>query len=912
MDGTGLGALVEELSAFPGSTGAALDVLVEADPRLRHELPEQRPLARALIGLLDLSRSISASLQRDPGLLDALREGVGARWELDAPSLTERFRASGATADDLRRFKRYEFIRIAARDVAGIADLPSAARELAALADVVVTEALLLAEPTLPLAIIGMGKLGGRELNYASDVDLVVVHDGDPQEAAKAVRRFLRVMTDRTAAGTIWRTDLDLRPEGPSGALSRTPASYGAYYRQWAQPWEYQALIKTRYVAGDVAVSNAYFDEIRPVVWGDQLPPGALDHIRAIKDRVEQRATAAVRQDVKRAPGGIRDVEFAVQLLQLVHGRNDPSIRSPSTLEALVQHVRAGHLTQADADRLDESYCYLRTVEHRLQLRDEAQTHDLPDDPDGLVWLARVLGNRQDDPDTAVAAFQRRHERRLEAVREIHARLFHRRTLEPVATATRIGEGERVGRLRALGFREPEEADTILGRLTDGLGPTSRLLRHLVPLLVEGLAGAPDPDLALVRLSWICDGPTRGPVIAAALRESPALLERLCRLLGSCGAASGILRRDPAAVVLLEPHDGAAPLELGVDAYEASMREGPEAIGTALRRDQLAVMIADVLDGADVRTVGRSLSTMADALLAAALAAAGDPPGVAVVGLGRLGGEELSYSSDLDVVFLAETTGADAAERATAAAKAIVARIHDPRRGGRLWEIDARLRPEGPNAPILTTLAGAAAYYRGRAGQWELQSMLRVRHVAGDADLTARFVEAIAPMVHPAVLAEEAAAAVRTMKRRIEQERCPQDDRRLRHLKLGPGGLSDVEFTVQLLQLQHGGADPAVRTPSTFDALDRLEAATLLSAPDTEALRDAYRLASRLRDRLFLERGQARDELPADPADLDVIAAALGVGAGAALAAQWTATAARCRAVVERVFYGTPAGQSVG
>jgi glutamate-ammonia-ligase adenylyltransferase len=323
-------------------------------------------------------------------------------------------------------------------------------------------------------------------------------------------------------------------------------------------------------------------------------------------------------------------------------------------------------------------------------------------------------------------------------------------------------------------------------------------------------------------------------------------------------------------------------------------------------------MVADVLDGTDVRVVGRSLSAMADALLDAALAAADAPADMAVVGLGRLGGEELSYSSDLDVVFLAEPDGADEAAVATAAARGVVARIHDPRRGGRLWEVDARLRPEGPNAPIVTTLAGATAYYAGRAGQWELQSMLRIRHVAGDAALTARFADAVAPMVHPAAFGDDAAAAIRSMKRRIEAERCPQDERKGRHLKLGPGGLSDVEFTVQLLQLAHGAAHPAIRTPSTFEAIDRLAAEGLVDADDAQVLREAYELASRLRDRLYLERGQARDELPADPADLDVIARSLGAGTGAELAAQWATTAARCRAVVERVFYGAPAGQSGG
>jgi glutamate-ammonia-ligase adenylyltransferase len=308
-------------------------------------------------------------------------------------------------------------------------------RELAALADACLSRALALARPEIPISVIGMGKLGGRELNYASDVDILVVHDGDGHEADRVVRSVLVTMTTPTADGIVFRTDADLRPEGRAGPLSRTLASYESWYERWARSWEFQALIKARPVAGDAELGAAFLDLTRQFVWPHHLDPDVIREVRAMKARAEDElARRGLRErEVKRGRGGIRDIEFAVQLLQLVHGRLDERIRSPNTIVALAQLVEGGYVSAADGESLRASYTFLRHVEHRLQLWDEQQTHTLPADVPARTRLARVMGYRDRPDATAVEAFDADYRSRQATVRAIHERLFFAPLLDTLA-----------------------------------------------------------------------------------------------------------------------------------------------------------------------------------------------------------------------------------------------------------------------------------------------------------------------------------------------------------------------------------------------------------------------------------------------------------------------------------------------
>ncbi|HMG28206.1 MAG TPA: bifunctional glutamine-synthetase adenylyltransferase/deadenyltransferase, partial [Acidimicrobiia bacterium] len=375
-----------ERSADPAMTRAFLTRLLGDHPPLADVLTTNPLVRDALVAMSAASRSLSNAVSRDPSLLDPLRDGDRFAREREFSEYRAAAADFLAASDDgrgaLRRWKQRELLRIAARDLLGAADLPAVGRELAALASVCLECALELVVPDVALAVIAMGKLGGRELNYASDVDVLFVHEGDGPTAERAARAVLTTMSEPTADGIVFRTDADLRPEGRSGPLSRTLDAYAAYYARWAQPWEFQAALKAQPVAGDAALGRRFAELVQPFVWPEVLDPEAVRSVRAMKARAEGEINrrGLADREVKRGRGGIRDIEFAVQLLQLVHGRHDCSVRSPTTLDALAQLAAGGYVEQDDATQLGEAYRFLRTVEHRLQLQDEQQTHTLPTD----------------------------------------------------------------------------------------------------------------------------------------------------------------------------------------------------------------------------------------------------------------------------------------------------------------------------------------------------------------------------------------------------------------------------------------------------------------------------------------------------------------------------------------------------
>ena len=426
-----------ERSADPLTGRAALTRLVDAHPYLRDELAENSEFLDAVVAVTVASHSLLAVLERDEAALAMLRPAVlHAGTSVD--ELAAQAKDLPTSADppgELRRWKHRQIVRIAGRDLLGIADLPMVGAELAAVAQMTLGVALEIATPQVPMAVIGMGKLGGTELNYASDVDVLFAHDGNTAEAERAARALLRVMTEPTADGIVFRTDPALRPEGRSGALSRPLDGYEAHWARWAQAWELQALIKARPVAGDAVLGTAFVELAGTFVWSDAIDPSAVHEIRAMKTRTEQMLAkrGLETRELKRGYGGIRDIEFAVQLLQLVHGRHDDSIRARATLEALEQLAAGGYVSGGEARRLDEAYVWLRTVEHRLQLVDEHQTHTLPSDIARGTELARVLGYRDRPGASALGQLDKEQQHHQAIVRAIHEKLFFAPLLETLA-----------------------------------------------------------------------------------------------------------------------------------------------------------------------------------------------------------------------------------------------------------------------------------------------------------------------------------------------------------------------------------------------------------------------------------------------------------------------------------------------
>lgn len=834
------------------------------------------------------------------------------------------------TGKDLRSVKDRRLLEIAMQDLVEPPTRTSferAAGALAELADDCLTQAL--GDRADGFAIMAMGKYGGRELNYASDIDVLFVYrDADHDEAERIARDVMAVMN---GPPPVFRTDADLRPEGKDGPLVRSLEAYEAYYRRWAQAWEFQALIKCRFAAGDAGLGAAFLDLVRPFVWPEQLAPEAIEQIRVLKGRVEREVErlGLTGRQVKLGPGGIRDAEFAVQLLQLVHARHRPELRSPNTLAALDALGAEGFVAETDAERLAEAYVFLRHAEHRLQLVGGRQTHTLPSKPADREHLARGLGYRDSADGGALEAFERDWLQTTTVVRQIHERLFYRPLLEAFASAPNVGPtlgvDEARDRLAVLGFDMPPRAQEAIAELTAGSARRAKVMRAILPGLLSWLSETPDPDAGLGRLKDLVPQLDALPHLLALLRDSPPVAELLCRALGTGPAIAELLQREPGLVADLrpdEPEDRAAVIREAV----AIVSRASSAHGTtALRRFKdagwLRGAVRDLAAGDRPSVfveVGTALSDLGDACLEGALrmaraesdAQTGGPPpgGFAVVAMGRFGGRELNHASDLDVMFVYERDGTcpDGSEgrlyhAAVAERVAAILGSVPP-----IFRVDAEIRPEGRSGPIVRSLESFEQYYDRWADTWEFQALTRARHAAGDEALTARLLDAVRDRVFPPKLRAEQVSQIRHMKARIERERVKSTQDPRYHVKLGTGGLADVEFTVQLLQMRHGHAIEGARSANTLQALDALRRARMVGERDAVWLRDAYLMLNRVRNHLFLLRGLPTDVIPRRDEDQERLARSLGYGrpSRSRFLEDYRRATRRARQVCDRLFYG--------
>ncbi|MEU8030374.1 bifunctional [glutamine synthetase] adenylyltransferase/[glutamine synthetase]-adenylyl-L-tyrosine phosphorylase [Streptomyces sp. NPDC049099] len=941
-----LHGLVRLLEAQDGRTAhrELLDTLIAA-----------KPLRDRLLGVLGASAALADHLARHPGDWRAL-----VTYEpRDLHPGVEEFERGLAGATDpvsLRVAYRRCLLSIAARDVCGTTDVAETAAELADLATATLRAALALAQANAPedaaacrLAVIAMGKCGGHELNYVSDVDVIFVAEAAEgateahalKSATRLASHLMRICSETTVEGSIWPVDANLRPEGRNGPLVRTLSSHLAYYQRWAKTWEFQALLKARPVAGDAELGRAYVDALEPMVWKAAERENFVADVQQMRRRVIANIPAAeIERELKLGPGGLRDVEFAVQLLQLVHGRTDQALRSGTTLDALQALAAGGYVGREDAARLDEAYRFLRSMEHRIQLYRLRRTHLVPTAEPDLRRLGRSLGLRTDP----VADLNREWKRHTGVVRRLHEKLFYRPLLDAVAQLApgeaRLSPEAARERLVALGYADPAAALRHLEALASGVTRKAAIQRTLLPVLLGWFADSADPDAGLLNFRKVSDALGKTPWYLRLLRDEGAAAENLARVLSAGRLAPDLLMRAPEAVALLGDGDGGgleprgrAHLEqeiLAAVGRAENAEQGVTAARGVRRRELFRTAAADIVgsygtetspaeadQGALVDRVGAAVSDLTAATLAGTLRAVvrdgwGDtlPTRFAIIGMGRFGGHELGYGSDADVVFVHEPQDGVDEHEAGAAANKVVAEMR------RLLQlpsadppllIDADLRPEGKSGPLVRTLKSYEAYYRRWSLVWESQALLRAEPVAGDEELGRRFMELIDPLRYPRQgLGDEAVREIRRLKARMESERLPRGaDPRL-HTKLGPGGLSDVEWTVQLLQLRHGWHEPGLRTTRTREALAAARAAGLLSAEDAETLDEAWVLATRVRNAVMLVRGRAGDTFPTAPRELTAVGRYLGYGAGHAgdMLDAYRRTTRRARTVVEALFYG--------
>ncbi|GAA4678487.1 bifunctional [glutamine synthetase] adenylyltransferase/[glutamine synthetase]-adenylyl-L-tyrosine phosphorylase [Gordonia humi] len=937
----------------------------ESWPQIDRLLRSSKPFRGRLLSVLGSSDALADHVIAEPEswrlLIDdgmptveqsrgALLASVDAAAEPGAGDTDLVFRATVTGPDAigaLRRAYRDQILILAAHDLAATVEdepvlyLPEVGGRLADLADAALTAALAVAIAEVlgdaPLenriAVVAMGKCGARELNYVSDVDIVFV--AEPADATSA-----RIAGEMMRIGSLAFFDIDagLRPEGKSGALTRTLESHIAYYTRWAKTWEFQALLKARPMTGDMALGRDYVIAMSPMVWDASERDDFVVEVQTMRRRVESLVPVEHKaRNLKLGRGGLRDVEFAVQLLQMVHGRVDASLRVQATVDALDALTAGGYIGRDDGANFAASYQFLRLLEHRLQLQRLQRTHLLPDPDDeaAVRWLARAAHIRPQGDRGAAQVLDRELRSQLARVRQLHEKLFYRPLLESVARQEkgllRLTDDSAMRQLAALGYAMPDRALAHIRALASTPGRSGAIQSLILPGLLEHISDAPDPDAGLLNYRKLSEQMGTTDWYLRLLRDDGVVAESLMRVLGTSEFIADLLMRSP-DVIALYSTGATGPKLTEVDSADvakglrASMRRAKDltkaiAVARSHRRAELArIASADILGLMSVQQVCRALSTVWAAVLDAALDKVveeslrtrdGDAPArIAVIGMGRLGGSELGYGSDADVLFVCDPVdGADESEAvkwAQTVAEQVRSMLGSPSADPPL-EVDVGLRPEGRNGPVVRTLASYKAYYDQWAQAWEVQALLRAHAVAGDAELGLDFLHMVDEIRYPAGgVSPDAVREIRRIKARVDSERLPRGADPATHTKLGRGGLADIEWTVQLTQLRYAHEYPSLHNTSTLETLEAIEAEKILSTDEVEMLTDAWITATHARNALVLVRGKPVDQLPGPGRQLRAVAYAAGWPQEEAteFLEHYMRVTRRAKAVVTEVFGG--------
>ncbi|CAN5367552.1 bifunctional [glutamine synthetase] adenylyltransferase/[glutamine synthetase]-adenylyl-L-tyrosine phosphorylase [soil metagenome] len=880
-----------------------------------------------------LATPIAAPLQQHEYAADLLASVAGLTGETAWVALRVRYRRHLAqlTAWDLAQPDPLAAVSVVA---AALADLAGAA--LDASLDVARRESKLPADEVAAtrLAVIGMGKAGARELNYVSDVDVIFVAaagDGMTDDRAVEIATRLAMATmkginELAAEPGLWEVDANLRPEGKDGALVRSLDSHLAYYDRWAKSWEFQALLKARPLAGDLQLGVAYVEALAPKVWSSASRENFVESVQRMRERVTDNIPSnELDVQLKLGPGGLRDVEFTIQLLQLVHGQTDPLVRQVATLPALVALAEQGYIGRVEAAEFAQDYRFLRLLEHRLQLSRLRRTHLMPTDPDALRILARASGLASTADDLT-----EQWQRTKQAVRRLHERLFYRPLLSAVAALPEGGltlsSEQAEARLAAIGFRDPRGALNHIAALTGGVSRRAIIQRNLLPVMLQWFADGADPDHGLLAFRRLSDDLGEAYWFLRMLRDSSGAAERLTHVLSGSKFVADLFERIPEAAAWLENEDELRPRPLRqlleetaatVARHSGDPDAAALALRTARRREVLRLALGAILQVITIEELGRALSDVTTTILSGTLSLAhrfGDGIEFGIIAMGRYGGAELGFGSDADVMYVYRSAGASDEEAQQRAETLVHALSHYTEDLRLPLDLDIGLRPEGKNGAIVRSLESYRAYYARWSLTWEAQALLRARPVVGDRSVLAEWEKLVEDVRYPEAIAEQDVREIKRIKARVESERLPQAADPARHLKLGRGSLSDVEWFVQLLQLQHGARVEGLRTTSTLGALAAAEQDKLVTAADAKKLRDAWTLASRARSAMTLWTSRTSDLLPTDRQQLEGVARLLEYPPGSATRFEedYLRVTRLARQVFEKQFYGAKGRATTG
>lgn len=954
---------LEELVGLVGDRGR---------PVLAYVAKTQNP-DQALDRLLSLSRNHTAELKAilskpeaserlclvlgaSTALADFIDRHISELVHIQKPpslpsqsELAEAMKGASSSVAEIRISYRRQLLRIAIFDLTRmdpISEIGLVAAALSDLAGATIESGFILAKAefssegsairytpseldSVKLAVIGMGKCGARELNYISDVDVIYVAEGSEDlESAKAIEiatklatRMMRIMDEAATEPALWQVDANLRPEGKSGPLVRTLDSHVSYYERWAESWEFQALLKARPIAGDVDLGTKYIDTIWPKVWDSATRSGFVESVQKMRERVtENIPSAELNFQIKLGPGGLRDVEFTVQLLQLVHGRTDESVRVRDTLSALIALSEAGYIGRADSDRFAAHYRFLRFLEHRIQLSALRRSHLMPKEETAQRSIARAIQIGL----TAENLISRWEKVKLE-VRDLHQQLFYRPLLSAVSGLSEadleLTSVQAQERLSAIGFTDPKGALGHITALTGGLSRRAAIQRQLLPVLLQWFAEGTDPDAALLAFRRLSEDLGESHWYLRMLRDSSGAAKRMTQVFSTSRLATALFERMPEAAAWFDREEELVPSTLAdLDAQFDSIvsrHEDAELAANSIRairrREMLRIAIGAVIGTTNLGQISSGITDLTESYMRAALALAtklvvGD--GVlhqefAIVAMGRFGGAEMGFGSDADVMFVYRPLGDDK-ELAQSQAEAVATEIRKLCADQILeFEIDLDLRPEGKNGAVVRSIDSYAAYYERWADSWESQALLRARVIAGAERIESDFVDLINLYRYPNQISPNAITEIRRIKARVEVERLPQGADPKRHLKLGRGSISDVEWLVQLFQLRHASDFPSIRTPETLVALEEMEKAELITSFDARVLREAWLIASRIRSAAMLYTNKKTDVLPVDRKQLEGIARLMEYprGGASSLEEDYLAATRRGRMVFEKLFF---------
>jgi glutamate-ammonia-ligase adenylyltransferase len=910
-----------------------------------HGMDPENPGWRRLVALLGGSATLGRWLKQRPQDAEVCFEDDHP-WDREAihNDLLERIGFDGTKSPEsgileLRWAYRRHLMRIASRDLShpdpqSIVDL--ICQELSDLDDAVVEAAVTIAKTQVPeyelvrLGILALGKTGAQEVNYLSDVDVIFVAEpqiGDegplctPQEAVRIATLMATKITATcstyTAAGSIWELDANLRPEGAAGALVRTLSGMKTYYTTWAKNWEFQAMLKARPMAGDLDLAQEFVDLVSPLVWSAAENDGFVSQAQVMRGRVVSYIPQNEKnREIKLSQGGLRDTEFSVQLLQLVHGRTDERLRVRGTLAGLNLLVAHGYVGRGDGAELDQAYRFQRLLEHRLQLYNLKRTHLMPEDPQQLRRLARSVGLKE--ADQVVSAWRAS----AVLVLKLHLKIYYSPLLAAVARIPteeiKLTPEAAAERLRGLGYADPRAALRHIESLTQGMSRRAEILRQLLPALLGWIASGPNPDAGLLAFRQMADSLGSTPFFLRALRDEGKMAQDLALILSTSRYASSLLQRSPAsAEMLIGNQDRVIPSRESLSTEFSGLltRYGtdtrlPEIIRATRRRELLRIAMEDILGHITTTEVGRHLSDLNGEAISAALKAAQalyeDPPEMSIIALGRWGGQEMAYSSDADILVVLEDSDDPEMVRKGTKILADMRKILKVPGPDPDLEIDIGLRPEGKDGPLVRTLHSSRTYYEKWAATWESQALVRARFGGGNPDLGHSLLTTIDTLRYPeGGITQSQLVEIRRLKARMESERITKGTDPRFHVKLGPGGLSDIEWTIQVIQLAHAWKVESLRVTGTLEALDAALEADLIKEIEAESLRESFILASRIRNTITLVKNQSSDVLTAT--DLPYVSTVMGFEGSSLLAEEWLRVSRKARDVANRLFWGIDA-----